>query len=173
MKNRYKQSLSYQYQKKEILDAMNRASRGNLQTRHVENEKFVDSLLSLNYQQFIDNVACIRNIGFHGLQGLRDVPDIRVIQMLETMANDPAGHLDSLIEKYKPLPGYEFKKERELQNERNAAAAGGYAGSNEHRQAEIVGALITEDMQNYLSNILSNQVMGIRGLVNNMLRLRY
>jgi len=77
----------------------------------------------------------------------------------EKFRQNPSAYLDEIYSKYNPSEGYRFKSERLLSQARNAAAAGGFAGtpSDQEQQAALVRELLGEDMQEYLSNVLGIQ----------------
>ncbi len=83
----------------------------------------------------------------------------------DTMTNDPAGFINRLMEQYKPSEGYQFSKDQLMKQYGNAAAAGGIAGTplDQMNQAQGVQGLLSQDMQQFLSNVLGQHKEGLAG----------
>lgn len=85
--------------------------------------------------------------------------------MYSRMGNDPMQYLQELMNGYNPSEGYKAKESRLLDIAHNTAAAGGYAGLpyDEEQRASMVSALMSDDMQQWLNNVLGVQDMGLSG----------
>lgn len=83
----------------------------------------------------------------------------------DTMTNDPAGFINRLMEQYKPSEGYQFQKGQLEKEMGNTAAAGGIAGTplDQMNQAQGVQGLLSQDMQQFLSNVLGQHKEGLAG----------
>lgn len=84
------------------------------------------------------------------------------------MSQNPQDFLNSIMRGYNPSEGYRFK-ERELGDAlRNTAAAGGFVGTPYHQQqqGELTSGLLSQDMQQFLNNILGIQGTGLQGQEN-------
>lgn len=83
----------------------------------------------------------------------------------ENMARDPNTFFDNIMKNYNPSEGYKFKENRMLRAAGNSAASGGYAGTayDKENSAGIVKDLLSEDMQQFISNILGIQGKGLAG----------
>jgi hypothetical protein len=81
------------------------------------------------------------------------------------MSQDPTSFVDSIMKRYKPSEGYNFKEGRMLGAARNSAASGGFAGTpyDQEQQAELVQGLLGSDMQQFLQNILGVHKQGVAG----------
>lgn len=81
------------------------------------------------------------------------------------MTSDPTGFLDMLMKGYKTSEGYNFKKDLLTKELGNTAAAGGVAGTpyDQLNQGSAVQGLLSEDMQQYLSNLLGINKTGLEG----------
>lgn len=85
--------------------------------------------------------------------------------LYDDMSQDPTGFLNKLMEGYKPSEGYQFRKEQALGDMANTAAAGGMTGTatDQQRQAQLADKLLSEDMQQWLNNVLGIQDRGTTG----------
>lgn len=81
------------------------------------------------------------------------------------MLDDPTGFVNAILESYQPSAGYQFKEDRLKRGAANTAAAGGFAGTqyDVDNQAALVNSLLSDDMQQYLSNILGVHGAGLAG----------
>lgn len=86
-------------------------------------------------------------------------------QTYDRMANDPMQYLQELMNGYTTGAGFNKKKEDLLGVARNAAAGGGYAGLpfDQEQQTTLVNALMNDDMQQWLQNVLGIQGTGLMG----------
>lgn len=117
-----------------------------------------------------------------GMQYLEQIPDIgkeyynpfiergkRSGNILEgqydRMAQDPVDYLDQIMRSYRPSSGYDFKQNQMLKAAGNTAAAGGFRGTQNDQQdsAAMVQALLGDDMQQFLQNVLGIQGSGLQG----------
>jgi len=89
----------------------------------------------------------------------------------EKMAHNPTAFMDALMQGYNPSVGYKFKQKQMEDAMRNAASAGGFAGTPFHQQqqAEAVQGLLGSDMQQYLENALGITQAGLQGKENRIL----
>ena len=83
----------------------------------------------------------------------------------ENLINDPQGFLDKIMQGYNPSSGFQFKKDQLQKALGGSAAAGGYAGTtgDQYMQGEGVDNLLSEDMQQYLQNVLGLYNTGLSG----------
>jgi len=81
------------------------------------------------------------------------------------MARTPKDFMENIMRGYEPSRAYQFAENRLKQGMRNTAAAGGFAGTPYHQlqEAEGVRDLLSENMQQYLQNILGIQQTGLGG----------
>lgn len=84
------------------------------------------------------------------------------------MSQNPNDFLSSIFSNYQQSPGFQRQQQNALQAGNNSAAAGGFAGTNQHRsdQMDLAQALQGQDMQQFLQNILGIQGSGMSGLEN-------
>lgn len=82
------------------------------------------------------------------------------------LSMDPQAFLNQIMQGYKPSEGYKFKSEQGQKAALGAARAGGYLGSDydELKRAELANQLASQDMQQYIDNILGLQGAGLSGL---------
>jgi len=83
----------------------------------------------------------------------------------EDMMNDPTGFINKLMEGYKTSEGFNFKKDLLTKELGNTAAAGGVAGTplDQMNQAQGIDGLLSQDMQEWLSNVLGRYDTGLAG----------
>lgn len=81
-------------------------------------------------------------------------------------AQNPIEFLNAIQRAYSPSEGYKFKESEMLRAAQNSAAQGGFAGTpqSQKEQAELVRALLGEDMQQFLGNVLNIQQGGLEPL---------
>lgn len=86
-------------------------------------------------------------------------------EQFQKLMKDPSAFISALQEGYEPSKGYQFKKEQLSRELGNTAAAGGIAGTPYHQeqQGELVSGLLSEDMQQFLQNVLGAYGMGVQG----------
>jgi len=103
------------------------------------------------YKPFVDEGAAVR-------PGLKS--------QYESMMSNPAELINAMMGKYQQSPGYEFRKNQQLEAARNAAAAGGFAGTpfDAQRQMELVDAIAGQDIGSWLDRALGVQNRGVGGL---------
>lgn len=99
------------------------------------------------------------------IEGGREASDIQD-PLHQAMAASPDAFLKTIMEGYEPSRGYQFKKGEMERAINNNAGHGGFIGTphNQRQQAELVQGLLSEDMQQFLSNILGTQNTGLEGL---------
>lgn len=86
-------------------------------------------------------------------------------KQFEEMMNDPQGFINKIMQGYKESDAYKFKSGELGKSMSNTAAAGGIAGTPLDRmnQAEGIQGLLSEDMQQWLSNVLGRYDTGLQG----------
>ena len=82
------------------------------------------------------------------------------------MTTNPSDFLEGLLRHYEPSRAYQLRNEEALRSAANTAAAGGMRGSlnDIKNESRISDALLGEDMQTWLKNVLGIQGMGEQGL---------
>jgi len=82
------------------------------------------------------------------------------------MSSNPADFLESIMSKYQPSRSYQLRNEEALQSAGNTAAAGGMRGSlsDIKNSSRISDALLGQDMQQWLQNVMGIQQQGEQGL---------
>lgn len=83
----------------------------------------------------------------------------------ESLMNDPTGFINKLMEGYKPSEGYQFQKGQLTKELSNTAAAGGIAGTPQDQlnQGQAIQGLLSNDMQQFLKNVLGVFNTGLEG----------
>ena len=83
----------------------------------------------------------------------------------QQMATDPTSYYQKLMEGYQQSPQYEQKMADMMKRARSAAAAGGMVGTETDRESQmkLANALLDEDMQGWLKNIMGIQGQGMQG----------
>ena len=83
----------------------------------------------------------------------------------ESMATHPQDLINSIMGSYQSSPGFQALLNRSLQSAANTAAAGGERGSlyDINNQANLTNALMGQDMQQWLQNVLGVKQMGLGG----------
>lgn len=83
----------------------------------------------------------------------------------EELLNDPTGFINKIMENYQPSEGYNFQKGLLTKDLSNTAAAGGVAGTplDQLNQGQQIQGLLSQDMQQFLSNILNVHTQGLNG----------
>lgn len=86
--------------------------------------------------------------------------------LYQQFAGNPTDYYNSILGQYQPSAGYQYKQDKLNQMAHNTAASGGYAGTGGDVQdrSELFNALMGEDMQQFLQNILGIQGAGMQGL---------
>lgn len=86
-------------------------------------------------------------------------------EQFQKLMNDPTGFINQLQSQYKPSEGYQFKRGELEKGLGAAAAAGGLAGTPYHQQeyGQMADKLLSEDMQQYLTNALGAYNKGLAG----------
>lgn len=81
------------------------------------------------------------------------------------MSSDPAAMLEKFMGSYKPSSYYKTMQDRLGQSISNTAAAGGMRGSpsEQGKQQELTNALLSKDMQQFLSNVMGIHSRGLSG----------
>lgn len=81
------------------------------------------------------------------------------------LVNDPTAFINKILEMYKPSEGYQYQKEQLGKSLSNTAAAGGISGTplDQQNQGQAVQGLLSNDMQQFLQNILGRYDKGLEG----------
>jgi hypothetical protein len=81
------------------------------------------------------------------------------------MSQDPSGLINRLMQNYKQSEGFQFKRDQALKAAGNSAAAGGMRGSalDVGNQVDLENRLQSQDMQEWLQNVLGVQQQGLQG----------
>ena len=85
---------------------------------------------------------------------------------LQGMTNDPVAFLEQIMKGYEPSKAYQLRRDETQRAAGNSAAAGGMRGSINDitNQARLTDALLGNDMQQWLENVLGLQKQGTAGL---------
>lgn len=83
-----------------------------------------------------------------------------------TMTQDPTAFLNDLFANYSMSEGFKNKRNEALRTSSDAARSGGYAGTfaDQKMQAELADSLASQDMQQWLNNVLGIYGTGLEGL---------
>ncbi len=83
----------------------------------------------------------------------------------QQMLQNPTSFVDQIMQSYKPSQGYQFRQKNSLNAMRNSASSGGFAGTgyDQMQQGEMADNLASQDMQQYLQNVLGVQGTGLAG----------
>lgn len=86
-------------------------------------------------------------------------------QQYAQMAGDPTQYYNDIYDQYDVSPYAEFQQDQMTEAAGNSAAAGGFAGteSDIQKQSELTNAILSQDWQQYLQQILGIQGMGLNG----------
>lgn len=81
------------------------------------------------------------------------------------MMQDPTAYMKKLMGGYETSPDYDFKSEQMQKAMQNAAASGGFAGTDydQMQRADTIRGLLGQDMQQYFNNARDIQNTGIGG----------
>lgn len=83
----------------------------------------------------------------------------------QQMLSDPEAYINAIYAAYEPSDAYQYQQEQMLDTASNASAAGGYTGTEDdiRRQEEITQGLLSQDMQQWLNNVLGVTNTGLQG----------
>ncbi len=83
----------------------------------------------------------------------------------DELLNDPTALINKLMEAYRPSEGYQFQKKELTDFMGNNAAAGGFSGTpyDTNQQAGRIQGLLSQDMQQFLTNALGRYDKGLTG----------
>lgn len=83
----------------------------------------------------------------------------------DRMSTSPGAFIEELMQGYAPSRGYRFKQGEMERSMRNSAAHGGFVGTpyNQQQQGELTQGLLSQDMQQFLANLLGVQQGGLEG----------
>lgn len=81
------------------------------------------------------------------------------------MTQDPAAYLEKMMQGYQPSHSYQMKEQQLRNAAGNTAAAGGMRGTlnDIQNQAGLTDMLMSDDMQQWLQNVMGINNMGIQG----------
>lgn len=82
------------------------------------------------------------------------------------LVQDPTAFLDSLFANYSMSEGFNNRRNEALRTARDAAATGGFSGTygDQKLQTELADSLLSQDMQQWLNNVLGVYGTGLEGL---------
>lgn len=85
-----------------------------------------------------------------------------------SLVSDPTAFLDDLFANYSMSEGFKNRRNEALRTAGDAAATGGFAGTfaDQKMQTQLADALLSEDMQQWLNNVLGLYGTGLEGLQN-------
>lgn len=94
--------------------------------------------------------------------------DQQLLPQYGAMNSDPVQYLNQILGQYKPSAGYQYREDRNLRQAHNTAAAGGYVGTQNdiENRTGITNGLMSQDIQEFLANVLGIKGTGIAGLEN-------
>lgn len=83
----------------------------------------------------------------------------------DQMAQNPVDYYNQLMSQYQPSQGYQYRESQLNKAAGNTAAAGGFAGTENDiaNRTELINALMGQDMQQFLQNVLGIQGAGLQG----------
>lgn len=89
----------------------------------------------------------------------------RLTPEYEQLMSDPAAFINKLMEGYTPSEGYQARKDELTSMAGGTAAAGGFRGTETdiRNQSDIINRLMSQDMQDYLKNVLGAYQTGLSG----------
>lgn len=89
----------------------------------------------------------------------------RLSSEYDKLLSDPTAFINKIMEGYKTSEGYNFQKDELMKELGNNAAAGGVAGTpyDFDRKSERVQGLLSQDMQQFLQNVLGRYDKGLAG----------
>lgn len=81
------------------------------------------------------------------------------------MMQDPTAYMKKLMGGYETSPDYDFKSQQMQKAMQNAAASGGFAGTDydQMQRADTIRGLLGQDMQQYFNNVRNIQDAGLGG----------
>lgn len=81
------------------------------------------------------------------------------------MAKDPVAFLEQIMKGYEPSKAYQLRRDETQRAAGNSAAAGGMRGSINDitNQSRLTDALLGDDMQQWLNNVLGLETQGLKG----------
>ncbi len=83
----------------------------------------------------------------------------------QQMLANPNAFLEQLQSGYQPSQGYQYRRQNAMGAARNSAAQGGFSGTgyDQMQQGAMADGLLSQDMQQYLQNVLGIQNTGLQG----------
>lgn len=96
-------------------------------------------------------------------QGMQDQGGLG--QQYYGMGSNPAGHINDIMGQYQESPGFQRQMENAMKMARYGAAGAGMGGTESALmdQGQLAGALQSQDMQQWLQNVLGVQNQGMQG----------
>ncbi len=81
------------------------------------------------------------------------------------MAANPTAYYNSLVSTYEPSAAYKYQSDQLAKTQANTAAAGGFSGTavDQDQQMTTQNALLNQDLDKYLAQILGIQGSGLQG----------
>ncbi len=132
------------------------------------NQRSSDKHMRQNQQQVQDRLNQISGVGkqyYEPYIGQGQEAGNRANQEYSNMLDDPSGLINAIMQSYQPSTGYQFKEDRLKRSAANTSAAGGFAGTqyDADNQTALVNSLLSEDMQQYLQNVMGVHGQGLAG----------
>lgn len=115
--------------------------------------------------QYLNQIPGVAHQGYDDYVNQGKDASGRTKAAYESMMNDPTGFINKIMEQYKNSEAYGFKKDALTKEMGNTAALGGFAGTNydQMNQAAGVQGLLSQDMQEFLQNVLGRYDKGLKG----------
>ncbi len=81
------------------------------------------------------------------------------------MASDPTAFYNNIYDSYQPSDNYQYQSDQLGKAQSNSAAAGGFSGTNNDQDSQMTtqNALMDQDWNNYLAQVLGIQSGGLQG----------
>lgn len=118
-----------------------------------------------NVDQYLDQIPGIGKQYYEPFVNRGNEAQGQASEAYSRMLQDPTSFVDQIMASYQPSKGYDFKKKNAINAAQNSAAAGGFSGTynDQMQQSELANGLLSQDMQQYLQNILGVQGTGLAG----------
>lgn len=125
--------------------------------------------------QYLDQIPGVAHEGYDPYVDAGRDASGRTKSAYEGLMDDPTGFINKLMENYKTSEGYNFQKDQLTKELGNTAAAGGVAGTalDQMNQGQAIQGLFSNDMQQFLQNILGRYDKGLAGEESQFLRPFY
>lgn len=116
-------------------------------------------------QQYLSQIPQVAHDAFDPYINMGQTAGNIAQDQYASMAQDPQAYINAIMAGYQPSEGYQYQQQQLTDQAQNAAAAGGYTGteSDYQKQMEITQGLLGEDMQQWLNNVMGAQQKGLGG----------